>query len=323
MDFSNNTSFLRSPWLLGGLAAVAIFILCFVGINYISRQPEEKTPEIENVVIATTQTNPELIAVARQQGWIDASATEMTSIDASKVTDIDSIFVGSDLKSFDEFRYFVAVQEIKAGAFAHSDSLKHITIPSGVQDIKYGALAYCPNLETIEVDTANTHYDSRKGCNSIICSWKGHLMLVAGCRNSIVLPEVRFLAPQSFCGVHGMPSLAFPSRIIEIGEEAFKDCTDLLSIVIPKGVTIVEKGTFAGCTSLEEIVINKSVQRMKKNSFAGCSKLMLIKCPKVYPPHLESAFDIYQATVLVPKDVSDIYLQSFGWKNFPKFKEIY
>ena len=317
-----NINIFKSPWLLAGLAALAIFALSFLAINYVSQPDEEKGPEVKNEVIATLQSNPELIEIARKQGWIEASATEMTSVDASKVTDIATVFSGSAIKSFDEFRYFVGLLDIQQGAFAHAEALTSIVIPAYVQDIKAGAFAYCPSLKQLQVDSANTHYDSRGNCNAVICTWKGKLMLVAGCATSVIPADVRYLASQAFCGCTALKSVTFPERFEEIGEDAFRDCTSLESIELPQGMRFVEAGTFAGCTGLRSLTLSKSVERLRKDAFAGCSSLSTIVSPKRYPPIIENAFDVYNATVYVPKGMQNKYFTKAGWKTFKHYKEI-
>lgn len=180
----NQTPFYKQIWFLGGVAALVIFVLCFLGINYVSQPDSDEGPDVEEEQIATLESNEPLIMIARAQGWIEPDATEMTSIDAAAVDSLGEAFVKSNIKSFKEFRYFVGLKEIKSGAFAHADQLTEIVIPSQVVTIEDGALAYCPALESIAVDTANAHYDSRGDCNGIVCTWKGKLMLVAGCKNT-------------------------------------------------------------------------------------------------------------------------------------------
>lgn len=312
-----NTSFLKSPWLLGGLAAVVLFALSFLAINYVGSPDEEQGPKVKKEVIATIESNPELIELARQQGWIGASATEMTSIDASKVDSVGTAFQGSKLKTFDEFRYFVGLKELPEGAFAHSEALTSIVIPAYIEDVKYGALAYCPNLETISVDTANTHYDSRGDCNAVICTWKGKLMLVAGCRNTTVPAAVRYLAPQAFCGVKGLTTIAFPERFEEIGEAAFRDCVDLLTVDVPQGVRFIEPQTFAGCQKLNTVNIPKSVERLKEKAFADCPALTTLNIPKKYAPILIKPFSNKRnLTVYVPKGSVATYRKAQGWADF-------
>lgn len=316
------TPFYKQTWFIGGVAALAIFALCFIGINYVGQPDEEKGPDVEDMVIATTQTNEPLISIARQQGWIDADATEMSSVDASKVKDLGTAFQNSSLTSFNEFQYFVGLEEIHAGAFAHSDQLKAITIPAYVITIDEGALAYCPALQEIKVDTTNTHFDSRDNCNGIICTWKGDLKVVAGCANTVIPEEVRYIAPQAFAGCTNLKKISFPERMDEIGEEAFKDCQALESVEIPQGVRFVKPGTFQGCSALKEVTLSKSVERLQKDAFAGCSSLTTINCAKKYPPIIENAFDEFKATVYVPNGMTNTYYRDKSWKAFPTVKEL-
>ena len=275
-------------------------------------------------VIATIATNPELIELARQQGWIKESATEMTTIDASKVTDVGTAFNACRLKTFDEFRHFVGLKELPEGAFAHSDALTSIVIPPYLEDIKPGALAYCPNLESISVDTANTHYDSRSGCNAVVCTWKGKLMVVAGCRNTRILSGVRFLAAQAFCGVRGLKTIEFPTRFDEIGEAAFKDCADLETIDIPQGVRFIEPETFYGCTKLQTVNFPKSIERLKKQAFFACPNLTTMVFPKKFAPFVFDPFDNEtNLTIYVPKGRTKTFREQQGWAGYQgKFKEI-
>ena len=74
--------------ILGGIAAFAIFALCFIAIDYVGAPDEEKKPEVELAVIATQQSNPELFDIARKQGWIAADDTEFTTVQAAEVKDL-------------------------------------------------------------------------------------------------------------------------------------------------------------------------------------------------------------------------------------------
>lgn len=313
--------FYKSEWLIGGVAALAFFALCFWAIDYVGSPDEPKEIEVEDVVIATDRTNTPLITIAREQGWIDSEATEMTSVDASKVKDLGTAFQESQLESFDEFSYFVGVEEIHAEAFAGSSLLKRITVPANVTTIDYGALANCPALQEIKVDTANAHYDSREGCNAIICTWKGSLMLVAGCADSSIPEAVDYIAPQAFKGCTGLKTVALPERLKEIGEEAFRDCSSLTEIDIPQGVRFVEESTFEDCTALATVMLPKSMERLRKDAFKGCKSLTTIVCMKKYPPIIENAFDIYQATVYVPAGMQNKYYADRYWKDFPRVEE--
>ncbi|MBR1448648.1 MAG: leucine-rich repeat domain-containing protein [Prevotella sp.] len=322
MITEQQTPFFKKTWFLGGIAALAIFVLCFFAIDYVGSPDEPSRPDVEEEVIATLQTNEPLIAIARQQGWIEADATEMTSVDAVNVDSIGLAFSGSNIQSFSEFRYFISVKEIPAGAFAHADQLKQVVVPAGVVTIEYGAFADCPSLEDLQVDSANTHYDSRQDCHGIISTWKGKLMLVAGCKSTVMPDDVRYLAPQAFAGCTALQKVTFPERMEEIGEEAFRGCTALKEVEIPQGVRFVEAGTFSGCSALQSVSLSKSVERLREGAFSGCTSLAKIVTPKRYPPIVENAFDAFTATVYVPQGQLNTYYRDKVWKNFQNIKEL-
>lgn len=308
--------------IIGGIVAFAIFALCFLAIDYVGSPDEEKKPEVEYAVIATQESNPELISIAHKQGWIAADDTEFTTVQASEVKDLGTAFQGCQLVQLDDLRFFVGVEEIHEGAFAHADKLTSITIPATVITIDYGVLADCPALKQISVDEANTHFDSREGCNAIVCTWKGSLMIVAGCQNTVIPKNVRYIAPQAFAGCQNLSNLQLPEKMDEIGVRAFADCTALQTIDIPQGVRFVEDSTFMGCTALTTVNLPKSIERLRKDAFNGCTSLTTIKCPKKYPPIIEDAFDKYQATVYVPKGLQNRYYADRNWKDFPKVEEM-
>ena len=104
----------------------------------------------------------------------------------------------SNLKHFDEFRYFLGVQELQPETFAGSASLESITVPRSVVTINYGAFADCPGLMSLSVDTANTHYDSREDCNAIVNTSTNTMVL--GCYNSTFPSSVTAIGMCAFLG---------------------------------------------------------------------------------------------------------------------------
>lgn len=316
------TPFYKQIWFLGGIAALVIFVLCFVAIDLVGSPDEDEVPDVEMEVIATLQTNEPLIKIARQQGWIEADATELTSVDVAPIDSIGTIFSGSDLQSLAELRYFVSLKEIHADAFANANQLKEIVIPANVSVIDYGAFANCPALEAMSVDTANTHFDSRDNCNGIICTWKGKLMLVAGCKNTLLSDRVYHIAPHAFRGCKQLASINFPERMESIGDSAFMDCSALKEVSVPQGVRFVEPGTFINCSALTTLNLPKSIERLQKNAFKGCTSLTKIVCPKKFPPIIDEAFESYNITVYVPQGLQNKYFSDKFWKFFKDVKEL-
>lgn len=58
-----------------------------------------------------------------------------------------------------------------------------------------------------------------------------------------------------------------------IGYEAFKDCSNIVSVFIPNSVTRIESSAFSGCSNLKSLDIPSSVASMGQDVFFGCDSL--------------------------------------------------
>ena len=61
--------------------------------------------------------------------------------------------------------------------------------------------------------------------------------------------------------------------VIAVGQQAFKDNTEVTDVILSSNITRIGDGAFSGCTSLERITLPKGVRRIGENTFAGCTKL--------------------------------------------------
>lgn len=116
----------------------------------------------------------------------------------------------------------------------------------------------------------------------------------------------------------GLVTVTIPedSLLTEIGNNAFKDRTDLQELIV-KNNKIVSIGTsaFEGCTSLEKAGLPSSVQRIGDRAFFGCGKLKNIP---IYEGLLSIGTEAFancgfnKAFVIIPSTVSEMGTSVFG-----------
>ena len=67
--------------------------------------------------------------------------------------------------------------------------------------------------------------------------------------------------------------------VVEIGESAFSECTDLTGIDLPSSLIQVSKNAFYGCSLLKFVELPSSVTTIGDNAFYGCTLLEKIEMP--------------------------------------------
>lgn len=178
------------------------------------------------------------------------------------------------------------ITKIESSAFENCVSLKNMPIPSTVTSLGLYSFRFCSKLATIEYEgsIAEWHKISKDAafvyvddfnieCNNGIVSFEdlyyaktddGNYLLggVGGYKEKMltVLPEyngkkVVGIAENAFAGVSGIEHLIIDSEITFIGDGAFKDCDDLLTVEFGGTPDYLGKNMFSG-TSVYKITFN-------------------------------------------------------------------
>ncbi len=137
-------------------------------------------------------------------------------------------------------------------AFWECRGLTSVTIPSSITTIGNEIFFGCDSLTSIHVESGNTVYDSRNGCNAIIETSTN--TLIAGCKNTMIPNTIAIIGRRAFCGCISLTLIAIPNSVISIEYEAFAYCDGLTSITIPSSVTSIDN-SFRGCRDLASIVV--------------------------------------------------------------------
>ncbi len=163
------------------------------------------------------------------------------------------------------------ITTIATNAFKNDSCLTSITIPNSV--VKIGVLPFsaCQSLEEIKVAEGNPIFHSEGNC-LIETSSK---TLLAGCKNSIIPTDgsVTSIGNWAFMDNSNLISIAIPNTITTIGNLAFTGCSQLSSIILPKSLENIGVHAYSFCKSLSSITIPNSVMTIGDNAFANCSNL--------------------------------------------------
>jgi hypothetical protein len=108
--------------------------------------------------------------------------------------------------------------------------------------------------------------------------------------------------------------------ITNIGQRAFKDCSNLQAITIPSTVVKINEQAFYNCTSLYAVIIPKNVATIGDNAFYNCTGLLSIANLRTTPQNINS--NVFQGVALsniylaTPKEATANYQSANVWRNF-------
>ena len=286
---------------------------------------------------------------------IPNSVTSIGSYAFNECRSLISITIPNSLTSIDSYTFGHcsglasvtipnSVTSIGSSAFSGCSGLASVTIPHSVTTIGYGAFSDCNGLTSINVESGNTKYDSRNGCNAIIETESNTLIL--GCKNSMIPNSVTSIGSYAFRGCSGLTSLAIPNSVTSIGSVAFYKCSGLTSITIPNSVTSIGRSAFYNCSGLTSITIPNSVTSIEDITFSGCSGLTSITIPNSVTSIGDYAFsgcsglssviseiiepfdinentfsDYLKPTLTVPNGTKSAYQSTAGWNKFTNIVE--
>ena len=69
-------------------------------------------------------------------------------------------------------------------------------------------------------------------------------------------------------------------EVVEIGDSAFEDRTDLRTVMIPDSVTEIGSCAFNNCTNLSNVTLSQNLKYMEGRAFGSCEKITKIEIPK-------------------------------------------
>lgn len=185
-------------------------------------------------------------------------------------------------------------------AFANNTELTKVTLPKNLKVLGNEAFKECTGIALVNYNTVEAIGNNLfSGCSSIEKVNVGAL--------------VRCLPDGIFNECSALTVVKFAEREIDtpltIGNSAFSDCINLLSITLPSSTTSIGDETFRGCTALTNFIVPENVTTLGSNAFASCSGLTTLTLPDGLRTIGDNAF--YNCTALMSVELP-VLLDSLG-----------
>ena len=110
-------------------------------------------------------------------------------------------------------------------------------------------------------------------------SYSGNIVIPSEVVYSNKVYTVIAIGNKAFYNDTEVISVTIPNSVTLIGESAFYNCSGLTSITIPNSVTSIGESAFYNCSGLTSITIPNSVTSIEKSTFYGCSSLTSVVIP--------------------------------------------
>ena len=211
-----------------------------------------------------------------------SSRTELTSITIPDGVTIIGNSAFSDCTSLETVTIPNSVTHIYPRAFYNCTSLKEVAIPASVTVIRDEAFGYYYDTDSSETKKADgfkiNYVNNTQGhWYAIKNGFTDGACFVVNELGDGTLEITKYAGNSATCVI---PSEIDGKKVTEIGDSAFKGCTELTSITIPDGVTGIGNKAFSDCTSLETVTIPASVTYVRDSAFYGCTSLKSVTIPE-------------------------------------------
>ncbi|MCR5405616.1 MAG: leucine-rich repeat protein [Lachnospiraceae bacterium] len=192
------------------------------------------------------------------------------------------------------------LETIPTEAFSVTPKLKSIAFPDSVTVINYGAFRSC-GLETLVLPKAlkqiggggsNGAFTS---CPDLVSTEETPIVIPKSLETCYTegafrnCPEIEYLEfeegmtniPQHIgMNLTNMTSVKLPSTAVEIGIQAFKNCSNLKTVNFNNAkIKTMKQQVFEDCKALEEITLPATLTDIGSNAFKNCTSLKHIRIP--------------------------------------------
>ena len=205
---------------------------------------------------------------------------------------------------------FFAGSQSASASLAISDGINSVTsdyiemVPLKRFKIEYTATAILNpfNEAALGANIIENHFDKSTG--------KGYLILD---------DAVSIIGEKAFYNCNELVSITLPNYVTTIGTSAFEGCDSLSKVVLPESVTTIEASAFYDCGKLTEVTLGNNIKVIKANAFDNCPSLAKIYVKRVTPAVADYTMFLQNASgrkIYVPAESLLDYRTAEGWKYY-------
>ena len=195
-------------------------------------------------------------------------------------------------------------------------------LPATVTRIKDEAFSSCPNLEEVDLPTDITYIGSNTFRNTPwMQNWYKNASDGLNYIGTIAFKYVgtkhensRIIIKEGTTIIAGglfrdfgssLVGVSIPNSVMEIGENAFRGCSNLTNIYFPNSMTTIGNYAFDDCKGLTSVTIPDNVTYIGDYAFKNCTNVTDVFCcadPTKLTHFSNSSFDGYRKRIHVPAD---------------------
>ncbi|MCL2074203.1 MAG: leucine-rich repeat domain-containing protein [Marinilabiliaceae bacterium] len=204
----------------------------------------------------------------------------------------------------------------------NNKSLISISFPSSVEKLKVNLFDLFQKLETITVADDHKSYLTEDG----ILFNKDKTKIIrfpAGKKGKYVIPNtVVEIEENAFKECVGLTTIIIPDTVLKIGKNAFRECKGLKSINIPKKTIEIGSYAFCDCSGLTSFIIPETETKIKDSFLSGCSDLTSINIPETVVEIGRKAFEGCTGLTFITIPMSVEYIGNSAFSGCKGLKSV-
>lgn len=262
------------------------------------------------IVIMTSETNPEVLAICYAQGWC-ASESKMTLAEARLVTSIGTAFRSSNIGDFTEFQYFTGVTSIVADAFQNSTVTK-LYMPDTVTSL--GTFRDVTHLAELRLSESLTSVPTYFYIHCPLYIPKSLQTIGFGSVRNISYPEIT-ISPEN-TALEIIDGIVYSKN----GVSTIQAQSYIASnISVKSGVTNIPAQFCEDNKVVTTATIPSSVTTIAARFFRGAAYLTTLVCEATTPPTINTQYTLQGTSLVaikVPSASVDAYKAASGWSTW-------